>query len=202
MSICQDNSGEGGDRCQGLSILSVTERRPGYVYLDNSPTCERDYESAKFARDYYVKARNAPPAEQERLLQQGVGALRTSYEALVIYGLFNEVVKRFEERVSFDRLKDVCTDRDIVDEVIERMAALSRFIEAHLHSDNYAAEKPSPDVLLQEIDAFEALQKKQKERKRDSAVTRPVAPSTIIKFPGKEKEPPSLPEQPGSTAIN
>lgn len=143
--------------------------QPGYVYLHNSPICEGDYKSAKIARDRYAQAKAEPPAERERTLQQGFGALRTSYEAFVIYDLFNEVVKRFEERVSFDRLKEVILDREIVEEVAEKLGALSRHIDAHLHSDVFAADKPTPETLLEEIEAFEKLRTRQRENRKGAA---------------------------------
>ena len=142
---------------------------PGYVYLDNSPLCEGDYKSARITRECYSKAKSAPPADEERLLQQGFGALRTTYEAFVIYDLFNEVVKRFEERVSFDRLRDVILNQSIVEEVADKLGKLSRYIDAHLHSDNYAAERPTPATLLDEINAFETLRKKHKAMKSSVA---------------------------------
>lgn len=178
--------------------------QPGYVYLDNSPTCEGDYKSANKARECHAEAKNAPPAKQEALLQQGFGALRSSYEAFVIFGLFNQVVRRFEERVSFDRLKEVRVDGDIVDEVVEKMAALSRYIDAHLHSDNYAAEKPTVDLLLQEIEAFDDLRRKHAARKKtgDTTGPEPVSIGTVAVTWGKVKEPHSKPEKPGLTSIN
>jgi hypothetical protein len=143
------------------------------VYLDNSPVCEGDYRSATAARECYSRAKNAAPAEQQLILQQGFGALRTSYEAFVIYELFNEVVKRFEERVSFDRLKDVVVDPDTVDLVVQKLGALSRYIDAHLHSDEYAAEKPTPAVLHEEITAFEALRTRHKQSKKRLTLASP-----------------------------
>jgi hypothetical protein len=80
---------------------------PGFVYLNNSPVCEQDFKSAQIARDCYAGCDGLEPAEQQKLLQQGFGALRTSYEALIIFEIFNGVVSRFEERISFDRLRDV-----------------------------------------------------------------------------------------------
>lgn len=43
----------------------------------------------------------ARPQVQERLLRDGFGALRTSYEAFIIFELFNEVVLRFGEAYQF-----------------------------------------------------------------------------------------------------
>ena len=152
--------------------IRIEEGQPGYVYLDNSPLCEGDYKSANVARQCYTAAKNAPPAEQERALQQGFGALRASYEAFIIYDLFNEVIKRFEERVSFERLRDVSIDTATVDRVVEKLSLLSRHIDAHLHSDAFSLDKPTPELLLQEITAFEELRQNTRERRKSS---QPVA---------------------------
>jgi recombinational DNA repair ATPase RecF len=139
---------------------------PGFVYLNNSPVCEKDYKTTAVARDCHSKAKNASPADEQGLLQQGFGALRSSYEALVVFELFNSVVLRFEERISFDRLEEVFVDKDLTQQIIERMAALSRHIDAHLHSDRFAPVKPTHDDLLSEIDAFESIRKRLKDIKR------------------------------------
>jgi energy-coupling factor transporter ATP-binding protein EcfA2 len=165
--------------------------QPGYVYLDNSPICEGDYKSAKIARDCSEKAKHAPPAEQERLLQQGFGALRTTYEAFVIYDLFNGVVKRFEERVGFDQLKEVILDREVVEQVVEKLGTLSRHIDAHLHSDAFASDKPTPQMLVEEINAFEGLRKRHKESKKAAAATTAATTLTAAGKPAAKAAPAS-----------
>lgn len=87
---------------------------PGFVYQNSSPVCEGDYKSAKIAEDLYAKATKQPPEEQQSTLQEAFGALRASYEAFVIFDVFNGVVQRFEERMSFGRLKDV---HDLFEEI-------------------------------------------------------------------------------------
>jgi len=136
--------------------------KPGYVFLDNSPALERDYRKATRAREIHWKAKDAPAAEQEALLRDGFGALRTCYEAFIIFGLFNEVVMRFDERVSFGRLKDIVWDKAIAQEVIAKCELLSRYIEGHLHSNAFRAQKPTPKMLHGEIEAFETLWKRLK----------------------------------------
>ncbi len=173
-------------QAKALSVGTIThwiqrgqDGTPGFVFLDNSPACEGDFKHAQLARDRYGKAKSAPPQEQQWLLEQGFGALRTSYEAFVIFGLFEGVIERFEERISFGRLADVSLDPEIVREVVARMESISRCIDAHLHSDSFAGEKPGPGALWEEIEAFEKLRKKHGERKkaaqRQEAVARPPA---------------------------
>ncbi|MBU7030152.1 MAG: AAA family ATPase [Theionarchaea archaeon] len=139
--------------------------KPGYVFLNNSPALEREYRKAKKAREIYKKAKDASPVEQENLLRQGFGALRAAYEAFIIFDLFNEVIMRFDERVSFGRLKGIVWNKPIADEVIKRCELLSRYIEGHLHSDASVVMKPTCEVLKEEIEAFDALRKKLKELK-------------------------------------
>lgn len=134
--------------------------KPGYVYCDNCPMLEKDYRTAKQARELAQRAKGASPSEQERLLADGFGALRTAYEAFIIFDLFKGVVMRFEERISFLRLKEIRWDQNIANEVVAKCEHLSRFIQGHLHSDAYAAIKPTPAMLLDEIGQFEGLRKR------------------------------------------
>lgn len=155
-------------RCEGEQVGIAThwvkrgdvDDRPGYVFLDNSPALERDYRRATRARELCERAKKAPAAEQEALLREGFGALRTCYEAFIVFELFNEVVMRFEERISFGRLKDIVWDQSLVADVIGGCERLSRHIEGHLHSDEFGAQKPTPALLLTEIETFEALRRK------------------------------------------
>jgi archaellum component FlaC len=147
-------------------IKRGTDGKPGYVFLDNSPALEREYRSSKRAREIYKKAKDAPAEEQEALLREGFGALRTSYEAFIIFRLFNEVIMRFDERISFGRLKDIVWDEQIAEDVIDACERLSRYIEGHLHSDAFAAQKPTPKTLIEEIQAFDALNKRLKDLKK------------------------------------
>jgi recombinational DNA repair ATPase RecF len=185
------------ERAEELPVDVVTHwireenGQPGFVHLDNSPVCEKDFKSAAKAREYYSKAKDAPPAEQQLLLQQGFGALRTSYEALIIFEIFCDVVARFEERLSFGRLKEVRIDPKLIEEIIGRMESLSRHITAHLHSDKFGSVKPTPATLLDEIEAFDSIRKAQKELKK--TIPQPVA-ARKAELPRAEPEnkPPSL----------
>jgi len=131
--------------------------RPGYVFVDNSPALESSYNSTHIAEEYYKKARDCTPAEQERLLKQGFGALRTTYEWFIIYKLLGGVVVRFDERISPGRLKDIIWNGELFRRVMDKHENLSRYIEGHLHSDAYTPVKPTPTLLLQEIKDFNEI---------------------------------------------
>jgi hypothetical protein len=72
---------------------------------------------------------------------------------------------RFDERVSVGRLKDIVWDKSIADEVVAKYELLSKYIESHLHSDAFTAQKSTLDMLLHEIEYFDALKKKLKKLK-------------------------------------
>lgn len=132
---------------------------PGYVYLHNSPALEQDYRNDIMARRCYEKAKNAPPKTQLAHIREGFGALRTSYEVLIMYDLFQGVVKRFEERTSFMNLKKVAWDDELVDEIVNKCELCSSLMEGHSHSDAYTDALPTPKELLGEIEEYNRIRK-------------------------------------------
>jgi hypothetical protein len=139
------------------------DSKAGYVFPNNAPSMERAFRSSQPARDIYAEAKaEATPGRRARLLREGFAALRTSYEAFVVFDLFNEVVLRWGERISIGRLKAVMVDPVICAEVDAAHARLSRFIEGHLHSDGTSPPLLEPSALLTEIDEFDALKKRHK----------------------------------------
>jgi hypothetical protein len=135
--------------------------KPGYVALNSSPALERDYRRPIKPREYHKKALDSSGSERSDFLRLGFDALRTCYEAFVIYDLFEEVVMRFDERISFGRLKGIKWDDAIVNEANDKYELLSKYIGGHLHTDGYLPQD-DPKVLLQEIEAFENLRQRLK----------------------------------------
>jgi energy-coupling factor transporter ATP-binding protein EcfA2 len=134
---------------------------PGYVYADNCPALEKEYKSAERARRYYAQSKDAPPESQQALVREGMGALRTTYEAFVIFNLFGGVVRRFEERISLAPLQQIVWDRGIAQDIYQNYGSISRHIEGHLHSDAMAAPL-TPKMLFDEIETFEEIKKRHK----------------------------------------
>jgi energy-coupling factor transporter ATP-binding protein EcfA2 len=147
----------------------TNDGKPGHVSLNNSPLMEKEFKSPVRAREFQDRAQKEPsPQEQQRLVEQGFGYLRTTYEAFIIYDLLGEVVVRFGERISPGRLKEIVWDPSIVEEVMHKYELLSRYVDAHLHSDAFAAQKPTPAILKTEIESFESMKTKLKKLKKDS----------------------------------
>lgn len=137
----------------------------GTVWLDNSPSFEKKYKKSGIAQTFYEKAKKSPPETRESLVKSGFAALRSSYEAFVIFDLFSGVVQRFNDRVSIDSLNGVHVDKEIIKKVSDAFALACRYMEGHNHSDKYAAKKPTPDTLNEEIQRFNSLKKEIKEYK-------------------------------------
>lgn len=143
---------------------------PGYVSIDNSPAIDKSYKKPTKAQQLFERAKDESDfSERERLLKHGFGALRTCYEAFIIFDLFNDVVERFSERISFGRLEEIVWDESIVQEVINKYEDLSLLMEGHLHSTRFAYKELTPDILYSEIQHFTELKKRLKELKKKAA---------------------------------
>lgn len=162
--------------CINLQIqahwIEKRDDKPGWVFPNNSPLSEKEYKTSKIPLEIYeiVKKTELPPVDQQRLLGAGFGALRTCYEAFVMFGLFNGVVTRFEERTHIDQLSKVVIDPAIRDQAVEKMGFLSRLMEGHSHSDASAAQKPTPDMLLHEIQDYDELKNRHKVFKKSQGI--------------------------------
>src|SRR6185503_15216379 len=144
----------------------ANDGKPGHISLNNSPLMEKEFKSPTRAREFCERAQKEPsPQEQQRLVEQGFGYLRSTYEAFIIFDLLGEVVVRFGERISPGRLKEIVWDPSIVEEVMQKYELLSRYVDAHLHSDASSAQKPTHATLKKEIENFEAMKTKLKKLK-------------------------------------
>lgn len=130
---------------------------PGHIWINNSPSLEKDYKSVKHAQNYLDMAKKASPELRDINLKNGFAALRTSYEALIVFELFAGVVQRFTERVSVDSLDSVYFTNDIKEEILHHFRQCCRYMEGHSHSDKYSYKKPTIDDLQTEINEFNSL---------------------------------------------
>ncbi len=138
---------------------------PGLVALNESPAIEDEFKNANRARQYFEVAKNEiSPAKREQAITSAFGALRTSYEALVIYDVFSNVVRRFEARISLDNLHKVVCDRDVLQDIKEANARISRWIDAHLHPDS--ASRPDISTLKHEIETYDEIKRRIREAKK------------------------------------
>ena len=149
--------------------IQQIDGKPGYVSLNNSPALEREGCKTTRAREFYLRSRNSAGEERQNILKSGFSELRSCYEAFIIYELFEEVVMRFDARVSFGRLKDIRWDESIADRVNAKCELLSGYIAGHLQCNGHIVE-PDPQMLLDEIEAYDALRRELRELKKKRKV--------------------------------
>lgn len=147
-------------------IENVNGTQPGTIWLKNTPSYEKQYKTSSKAQSHLEQAKKSAPELRESHIKNGFAALRTSYETLVVFGLFSGVVQRFEERVSVDSLTDVVFNNDIRDKILDSFYQCCRYMEGHSHSDKYSYKKPIVDNLLEEITRFNELNKEIKALKK------------------------------------
>jgi len=154
------------------NIIKKLDERPGWVFLDEGPMSEKDRKTSKRPREIFDLAKNPnlSPVEQQHYLSWGFAALRTCYEAFIIYELFGGVVERFQERTRTDLLAKVVISPTIRDKVVGKIGYLSGLMEGHLHSDASETQQPTLELLRDEITAFDELRQEHKDFKRSQGI--------------------------------
>lgn len=132
---------------------------PGRIWSNNTPSYEKAYKTSHNAKEYYNNAKKASPQLREQEIKNGFAALRTSYEALVVFDLFSGVVQRFTERVSIESLSNVFFSEELKKNILDSFSLCCRYMEGHSHSDKYAYIKPTIDNLNEEILRFDQVKK-------------------------------------------
>jgi hypothetical protein len=130
------------------------------------PHSHYEGEAAKRAQNFLDSAKGSTGATQRDHLEKACGSLRTAYEDFIQRKLFNDVVGRWRENIKFT-LKDLYVDEAIVTRVDERMASLSRYIDAHSHSEAYREKPLIIDFVEQELQAYHIIVKDYRLVKKD-----------------------------------
>lgn len=138
----------------------MVDNKPGYIYADSTALTERDAKKPVKALHYWDRARKEQSSEKRKeLLGSGFAALRETYEAFVIYELFGGVVRRFEQRIRIDSLKNVAIEDDMLTEIMEKYGLLSSYMPGHLPIGDLAPQA-TPDLLKAEIEHFQEMAKR------------------------------------------
>jgi hypothetical protein len=151
-----------------LDLLLEHFRRQMEVFeqgltLDDGPGTERDYRSADRAKAALARAKQNTGSVREAEVRKGMGALRRTLEELVVAFLFKNVIPRWEDRVIVTALPRVSWDNTKVQRISDLYEELSRYIDAHTHTDIAMGAPPTPDQLeafISEVDTLVSWAKK------------------------------------------
>lgn len=140
----------------GRTVWRDDAHAPGVI--DRLAFPHEHYEGA--ARDQAKKhcdaARVLTGDRQRDALEKACGSLRTAYEDFIQKKLFHNVVRRWRENITFT-LDQVFFDEGIAGRVHERMAVLSRYIDAHSHSQEFHEQPLTLQVVTGELAQFDGI---------------------------------------------
>ena len=102
-------------------------------------------------RDSLSKGARLGGSERADEISRGFENLRAAYEHFVMEKLFRKVVVRYDERMKMHLLEKVKFDQDLPIKIMKKHNELSKFIEAHSHSDVVLQTLPSIETLKDEL---------------------------------------------------
>ena len=154
--------------------------RPGMVNLNDAPATSMLYDSTERARRFLFAAKRLSGSARDTAIRNGMSALRRTIEETVAKRLLKKVVGRWEDRVMVTALKKINWDYDLVDELVAMYEELSRWIEAHSHTDEASGAPPEVKDLERKIEEVDQLiRRSRSEREKrvvpDKPLTREAA---------------------------
>ncbi|MEO7343658.1 MAG: AAA family ATPase, partial [Methylotenera sp.] len=140
----------------GRTVWRNDNDEPGVI--DRLAFPHEYYEGAAYdrAKKQAEAAKSLSGDSQRDALEKACGNLRTAYEDFIQKKLFNNVVRRWRENITFT-LNQVYFDENIAKRVHDRMGALSRYIDAHSHSNEYHEAPLTVEFIMLECATFDSI---------------------------------------------
>ena len=169
---------EKGVAFAGRTVWRDDANSPGAI--DRLAFPHEHYEGAAHdrAQGHYELARTLAGDPQRDALEKACGSLRTAYEDFIQKRLFNNVVRRWRENITFT-LNQVYFDEAIAARIHDRMAVLSRYIDAHSHSQVFHEVPLTTDLIKSELAHFDAIKSDYKKARTAWEKAKPNATSVF-----------------------
>lgn len=169
---------EKGVAFAGHTIWRDDANAPGAI--DRLAFPHEHYEGAAHdrAKKYFELARTLAVEPQRDALEKACGSLRTAYEDFIQKKLFNNVVRRWRENISFT-LDKLYFDEGIAIRVHSRMVVLSRYIDAHSHSPDFHEVPLTLEVLVSELTQFDSIKSDYTKARKEWERAKPKAASVF-----------------------
>lgn len=130
------------------------------------------------AKKHCDAARTLTGDSQRDALEKACGSLRTAYEDFIQKKLFNNVVRRWRENITFT-LNQVFFDEAIAMRIHDRMVTLSRYIDAHSHSEDFHEVPLTLDVVNSELAQFDLIKSDYSKARKEWEKAKPKAVSVF-----------------------
>jgi len=162
----------------GRTIWRDDADAPGAI--DRLAFPHEHYEGAAHdrAKKHFELARTLAGEPQRDALEKACGSLRTAYEDFIQKKLFNNVVRRWRENITFT-LDKVFFDEGIAVRVHNRMLTLSRYIDAHSHSPDFQEVPLTLEVLVSELAQFDSIKSDYSKAHKEWEKAKPKAASVF-----------------------
>jgi energy-coupling factor transporter ATP-binding protein EcfA2 len=165
---------EKGVAFAGRTVWRDDANSPGAI--DRLAFPHEHYEGAAHdrAKGHYESARTLAGDPQRDALEKACGSLRTAYEDFIQKKLFNNLVRRWRENIPYT-VNQVYFDEAIAARIHDRMVALSRYIDAHSHSEDFHEVPLTIDSVKSELADFDAIKSAYKKARTEWEKARPKA---------------------------
>ena len=139
---------------------------PGYVIKDEIPANTKVYRKTTKAMEFLAKAKKASGREKVDYVRSGAGALRRTIEEVVIFHLFKDTVRRWNEQVRLGAVTKIRWSDDVANEIVALQDDTSRLLEGHSNSDEFAGGMPDTDELEKLIARVDDVIAKAKQKRK------------------------------------
>lgn len=135
---------------------------PGHVNIDETPANTKIYRKTTKAKEFLERARKATGREKVDLVRSGAGALRRTIEEVVVFHLFKDTVRRWNEQIRLGAVNKINWSDEVADEIVALQDDTSRLLEGHSNSDEFAGGMPDVNALAALIARVDAVIEKAK----------------------------------------
>lgn len=139
---------------------------PGHVNIDETPANTKVYRKTTKAKEFLDRAKKASGREKVDLVRSGAGALRRTIEEVVVFYLFKDTVRRWNEQIRLGAVAKISWSDDVADEIVTLQDDTSRLLEGHSNSDEFAGGMPDVDGLEKLIARVDTLIDKAKAERK------------------------------------
>jgi len=129
----------------------------GKINLNDCPMLDSYNDCIKKVENSIQKIQTLSGSEKEEEIVKAFSYLRASYESFVIDKIFRKIIRRWDERIQMLELENVVYDEKLLEEVQYKFEELSRYIDAHTHSDIIRQEPPDETKLKEELEHLKKL---------------------------------------------
>jgi hypothetical protein len=127
------------------------------VNIDQTPANTKIYRKTTKAKDFLLRAKKASGSERVDLVRSGAGALRRTIEEVVVFHLFKDAVRRWNEQIRLGAIAKISWSDDVADEIVALQDDTSRILEGHSNSDEFAGGMPDVDDLERLISRVDTM---------------------------------------------